>query len=68
MYSVLLFGFGKLQSTCGAFWPEHFNSWGSIFLADFLRGYIEPEEFIHYMALINSDYIELAECIVSKTS
>jgi len=66
MYSVLLFSIGHLQQTCAAHWPEQMHPWAAIFLADYLRGYIEAQEFMRLFAMVNSDYIELAACIVGQ--
>ena len=64
MYDKLLMAFGHLQTSCGSLWPDSFHPWGSIFLADYLRGIIKEDVFLQMFSLVDSSYIDLGQCIV----
>ena len=64
MYDTLLFAVGHLQAVCT--WPEMFHPWAAVFLADYLRGTISPEEFMVWMTYLGEDYPSLGQCILEQ--
>lgn len=68
MYDQLYFILSSLQPMC---WDPSMPMlpWAAISLADFVRGYITPEQFMEMMNLIGLvgeyDYAKIGECVLS---
>lgn len=68
MYDQLIFAMGHVQAACEVFWPldGFFHPWAAIFIADWLRGLATDAQLLQWLPLVNSEYSDLAQCIVDS--